>query len=166
MPQHLEIERKFILKAMPEKKPDDVVSIEQWYWKNQMGVWERARTWNSCVEGESWMHTIKKSISKGVSLEDEKSLSREEFESFKELCNSPNVESRYITKDRYLYNDGNLCWEVDVFDSGYHLIIAEIEMPKKNFNLKIPVFIEEVLLLEVTGLKQFSNRNLSIKTNI
>lgn len=163
---HLEIERKFLLKAMPERKPDEIVSIEQWYWKNKTGIWERARIWDSNIEGISWIHTIKKTLSKGVSLEDEKPLTEEEFESFKNICLSPKSESRFITKERYLYEDGDLYWEVDVFDNGYHLIVAEVEMPKKNFNLRIPDFISDVLLLEVTGLKQFSNRNLSLKTNI
>lgn len=40
----LEIERKFIVKSLPSINPDDIFSIEQYYFKNQEGVWERART--------------------------------------------------------------------------------------------------------------------------
>jgi CYTH domain-containing protein len=41
--------------------------------------------------------------------------------------------------------------------------VAEIEIPTKNHKVNIPNFIADKLLLEVTGLKQFSNRNLSNK---
>jgi CYTH domain-containing protein len=41
--------------------------------------------------------------------------------------------------------------------------VAEIEIPKKTFKVKIPDFIKSKMLLEVTGLKQFSNKNLSNK---
>jgi CYTH domain-containing protein len=163
MPAKLEIERKFLLKAMPDRKPDEIVQIEQWYYKNKKGIWERARTWNSTKSGENWIHTVKKSISKGVSLEDERPLSREEFEKFTDVCMSKASESRFITKERYIYKSGDLKWEIDKFDNGYHLIIAEIEIPKKSFKIEIPDFIGELILLEVTGLKQFNNRNLSMK---
>jgi len=160
---HLEIERKFLLKAMPEREPDEIVQIEQWYVKNKKGIWERARTWNSNVSGQNWIHTIKKSVSKGVNIEDEKALTKDEFLKFTKNCLEPKSESRYITKERYIYKDGDLKWEIDKFDNGYHLIIAEIEIPKKNFKVQIPEYIKQVLLIEVTGMKQFNNRNLSIK---
>ena len=44
-----------------------------------------------------------------------------------------------------------------------HEELFEIEIPKKTYKLTLPDFIKEVNLLEVTGLKQFSNRNLSLK---
>ena len=34
----LEIERKFLLKAMPNRDPKEVVKIDQWYWKNKKGI--------------------------------------------------------------------------------------------------------------------------------
>lgn len=37
----LEIERKFLLKAMPDRYPSEIVNIDQWYWKNKKGIWER-----------------------------------------------------------------------------------------------------------------------------
>jgi CYTH domain-containing protein len=159
----LEIERKFLLKSIPDVEPVEIIKIEQWYWKNHRGTWERARLCNSSINGEYYVHTIKKSISKGVNMEDEKFLSKEEFESFVERCKDKNEESRFISKDRWVYPQGDLKWEVDIFNSGHHLIVAEIEIPKKTFKVKIPDFIKSKMLLEVTGLKQFSNKNLSNK---
>lgn len=159
----LEIERKFLLKAMPDIKPTEIVKIDQYYFKNKEGIWERARSWNSNIKGVSYIHTVKKSVSKGVNLEDEKFLTKEEFDLFLNKCKSGTVESRFISKERWIYPDGKLYWEVDMFNSGHHLIVAEIEIPTKNHKITIPDFIENKLLLEVTGLKQFSNKNLSNK---
>lgn len=159
----LEIERKFLVKSLPNKTPDDVYKIEQFYLKNSEGIWERARTYHSDKTGDKYIHTIKKSVSKGVNMEDEYEMTQEQFEEFRAKCYEPNTESRHISKERWVYNDGSLRWEVDLFKSGYHLIVAEIETPTKKYDLEIPKFIQDVLLLEVTGLKQFSNRSLSLE---
>lgn len=159
----LEIERKFLLKAMPSKAPDDVFAIDQYYLKNKSGIWERARTYHSENSGDTYIHTVKKSVSKGVNIEDEKELTKEQFEEFKSNCLSGKFESRFISKERHVYKEGELKWEVDKFGSGYNLIIAEIEIPKKTFKISFPDYISQVALLEVTGIKQFSNRSLSLK---
>ena len=159
----IEIERKFLLKSLPKTKPQQSIKIDQYYLKTTSGVWERARTWESSNGDSKFIHTIKRSVSKGVNIEDEHLMSKDEFLGFKERCLSSNQESKFIEKVRHIYPDGQLFWEVDVFANGYQLIIAEIEIPKKTFKLTIPDFIKEVNLLEVTGLKQFSNRSLSIK---
>lgn len=158
----LEIERKFLLKAMPKKTPDDIFVIDQYYIKKS-GIWERARTYHSEISGDTYIHTIKKSVSKGVNIEDEKEITKEEFEDFKQNCLSGKYESRFISKERHVYKEAELKWEVDKFGSDYNLVIAEIEIPKKSFKINFPDYISEVLLLEVTGLKQFSNRSLSLK---
>jgi CYTH domain-containing protein len=159
----LEIERKFLLKSMPDIPPAEIVKIDQFYLKNDIGTWERARSWDSNTKGKSWIHTVKKSVSKGVNLEDERFLTEKEFKEFKSKCLLSTTESRFISKERWIYPGGNLYWEVDIFNSGHHLIVAEIEIPTKNYKVNIPKFIDDKLLLEVTGLKQFSNRNLSNK---
>jgi len=157
----IEIERKFLLKKMPSIEPDEILDIEQYYWENSDGVWERARTYHSNINGDSYIHTIKTSVSKGISMEDESQMTKEEFEIFKNKC-LLNRNSKFINKKRYIYKYGDLKWEVDVFENDYKLIIAEIELPKKRYKLKFPDYIKDALLLEVTGLKQFNNRSLSL----
>src|ERR1035437_6275232 len=166
--QHLEIEQKFLLKAMPDKEPSEVVNIYQWYWKNKKGIWERARSWESNTKGIKWIHTVKKTISKGVNMEDEHEITQEEFDLFTQRCVLPKEDSRFISKERWIYpiEGSDLYWEVDKFDCGHHLIVAEIEIPKKTFKITMPSFIKDKFLMEVTGIKQFSNRNLSNKVNI
>ena len=168
---HIEIERKFLMKSLPLKETIvDIVDIDQYYWKNSKGIWERARTWFTQDGKKRWIHTIKKSVGKGVNIEDEKDITEEEYNAFilkcKEKKKDKKDNGRFISKKRHIYKDDrSMTWEVDVFSSGVHTIVAEVELPKKNFKLKIPKFIDEVMLLEVTDLKQFSNRNLSNKIN-
>lgn len=159
---NLEIERKFLLKSTPDKEPIEKIKINQWYLKKTNG-WQRVRKCSSDVRGTYYVHTIKKSISKSVNLENEKFITKEKYKEFVELCKSDRYESRNITKERWIYphTQDDLIWEVDVFNGGHHMIIAEIEIPKKSYKVKIPKLIKDKLLLEVTGLKQFSNKNLS-----
>lgn len=159
----IEIERKFLLKAMPDVLPTEVVKIDQFYFKNKEGVWERVRQWNSSLYGKKWVHTIKTKISDFSNEEVEKDITKLEYEEFKKECRENKSNSRYIKKDRYIYPDGNLYWEVDIFKDKCHIIIAEIEIPSEDYDLDIPEFISKKTLLEVSGQKQFSNRSLSIK---
>ncbi len=157
----IEIERKFLLKSLPIPPPTDSIKIDQFYLKNSSGIWERVRKWEG-KEGIKYIHTIKKSISKIENLEDEKDVPLDFYNKFVNKCLSGKFDSKFINKVRHLYYDKDLIWEVDEFDNGYKLIIAEVEIPIKTFKLKIPDFIREVLLLEVSGMKQFSNRSLSL----
>ncbi len=99
-------------------------------------------------------------------MEDERDMTKEEFDKFVTRCKVKGEDSRFISKERWIYPvDFNLYWEVDMFDSGHHLIVAEIEIPKKSFKITMPNFIKDKFLMEVTGIKQFSNRNLSNKVH-
>jgi|LauGreDrversion4_2_1035121.scaffolds.fasta_scaffold54239_4 hypothetical protein len=159
----IEIERKFLLKAMPDLIPTDIIKIDQFYFKNNKGVWERVRQYNSNVTGLKWIHTIKNRINELSNEEIEKEISKKEYDKFKTKCYANKLNARHIRKERWIYPDGNLKWEVDLFKDNYHLIIAEIEIPSEDYNLVLPEFISKKSLLEVTGMKQFSNRSLSIK---
>jgi len=161
----IEIERKFLLKSLPKIDPDDSIDIEQLYlYRNN--IWERVRSWKSQkTMEEKFIHTVKTSISKSANIEDEKFISKDEFETFKSECFDPKSQSLQIFKTRHIYPMGKLYWEVDEFHNDYRLIIAEIEIPKKNYKVVIPKYISDLILLEVTGIKQFSNRNLSLKIN-
>lgn len=159
----IEIERKFLLKSMPDINESEKIEINQWYMKNDSGIWERIRSSLSTKKGVYFEHTIKTNISKGVNIEEEKELTQEEFNNL--LKNFKKPQCRYLSKNRFIFTNGELKWEVDFFKNGNHLIIAEIEIPDENYNLIIPDFIKEKILLEVTGIKQFSSRSLANKLN-
>ncbi len=159
---HLEIERKFLVRSLPSRKPSSVIHIDQYYWKNPKGVWERVRTWYSTDGSKRWIHTIKKYVSKGVNMEYEKDITEIEFNAFVRKCSKTGECGKFISKTRHIYVDSNkMKWEVDVFNTGATIIMAEVELPKKNFKVKIPKFMKDIILLEVTELKNFSNRNLA-----
>jgi CYTH domain-containing protein len=160
---NLEIERKFLLKSLPEVQPEQIVEIHQFYFKNQEGIWERARSWSSSNGDLKYIHTIKKNVSKISNLEEEYLMTLKQFNDFKTRCYKTPNESKYIKKVRYIYKDGDLKWEVDEFNNGYKLIIAEIEIPTEEYEVIAPEFIKDLVLIEVTGMKPFSNRSLSIK---
>ncbi len=159
----LEIERKFLLKSLPDIKADQVVEIEQFYFKNDKGIWERARSWFSSNGDKKYIHTVKKSVSKSVNIEDEHDLTFKQFISFKNKCYKTPDDSKYIKKTRYIYKDGSLKWEIDEFNNDYKLIIAEIEIPRQDYEVIIPDYLKDLVLIEVTGMKPFSNRSLSLK---
>jgi CYTH domain-containing protein len=162
----IEIERKFLLKGIPEKKPNEIIKINQWYLKNEEGVWERIRSWDSNLNGKKWIHTIKTRISDMSNIEDEKEVSEKEFIAFQRKSHYKLNQGRSIIKERLIYIDGENKWEVDVFKSGCQLVIAEVEIPSEDYDLFIPEFIDKKNLMEVTGLKQFSNRSLANKVKI
>ncbi len=156
----IEIERKFLLKSIPDGKPSETIKIKQWYLKVD-GIWERARSMESNISGIKWVHTIKTRISDSSNIEEERDLSKDEFDDFVKRCKGSKQNAKYITKQRRIYPDGDLKWEVDVFSQKCHIIVAEVEIPTEDYELAIPDFIQKKNLLEVTGMKQFSNRSLS-----
>lgn len=159
---NLEIERKFLLKRLPDEKPDEVIKMDQWYLK--VGdVYERVRQrqWKSTGKID-WIHTIKNYVDEMTNEEIEKLISPEEYHNFIKKCKEPDSDSRYIQKRRLIYKNGNDTWEVDKFLE-VDVIIAEIEIPNKEYEVKLPNFIIDNLIYEVTGIKEFSNKNLSDK---
>jgi len=160
MEKMIEIERKFLLKSIPDGKPSETIKIKQWYLKVD-GIWERARSMESNISGIKWVHTIKTRISDSSNIEEERDLSKDEFDDFVKRCKGSKQNAKYITKQRRIYPDGDLKWEVDVFSQKCHIIVAEVEIPTEDYELAMPDFIQKKNLLEVTGMKQFSNRSLS-----
>lgn len=63
-----------------------------------------------------------------------------------------------INKTRYIIPNGELNWEVDIFeDLNAGLIIAEIELPTEDTEFDIPEWID----MEITSFKNYSNFELS-----
>jgi CYTH domain-containing protein len=157
----LEIERKFLLKGLPNRVADEKLYIMQYYIKNSEGIWERARQYHSLSDNHvKYVHTIKKPLGKGINEEIEYEMTLDQFQSFLEKWEEIDG-SRMIHKIRHIYKQGELKWEVDEFLGPMKLVVAEIEIPTRKFKLNIPNFISGITLMEVTGIKTFSNKNLS-----
>lgn len=160
--ENLEIERKFLLRNLPDLKWTDILTVDQFYKKNKT-FWDRYRKLDSKIfDTIKYQHTIKKTISKGINQEIECDLSEDDFIKNLSKCYLSKSESRKINKIRHIFPHGDLKWEIDYFPD-YDLVIAEIEIPKIDHDLTIPDYIKNLLITEVTYNKEFSNRSLATK---
>ncbi len=70
-----------------------------------------------------------------------------------------------LKKDRYIYEQGGLKWEIDLFKDSdrVYFILAEVELPEGSLRpKKMPPFLERHLLYEVQLTDdRFSNKRLA-----
>ena len=148
----VEIERKFLLKDQRWKKDDqgndiDGIRFRQGYIPTDEST-VRVR-----LEGNRAVLTIK-----GKTV----GMSRLEFEyeipfndandMLDQLCQKPLIE-----KTRYIRREGDLSWEIDIFDGdNAGLMVAEVELESEDQNVKMPAWVGE----EVTGDAKYYNSNL------
>lgn len=152
-----EIERRFLLKSLPKwTGPIERSRIAQFYCEDTDGSY-RVRSERFENGDVVYTKTQKKNWSFGVFIEDEEVISKEIFDKMivEPFCN------RVLYKTRNRIPDQKLIWEVDDFSAPLQIVIAEIELPAIDHFFEIPTFIKQVLLMEITGMKQFSNFELA-----
>jgi CYTH domain-containing protein len=166
-----EIERRFLLKNFPIPTSNftlEVQTINQYYYLID-DVCNRIRKIESSIFGIGYLHTIK-TYKDGVTYEDEKFLSFEDYKVILDDIHSGKYTSKYLDKTRYIFPTSidvdfgdneikNIKWEIDVFN--FSLIIAEVEIPDMNFDLQIPDFINKQIIFEATGIQELSNQRLA-----
>jgi CYTH domain-containing protein len=160
-----EIERKFLLKKLPNIEYDEVVYMKQYYLKTGEGYSDRIRRLES-KEGIFYQRTKKKRTGSRINQEKEKEISVEKFNKLKKKAISK------IEKFRHIKYDGEYKWEIDIFKN-LDLVIGEIEIvvegednlteiTNKINSFPLPEFIIENLIMEVSDFKPFSNKRLAI----
>ena len=151
----LEVERKFLLTGLPDEvREAPSVRIEQG-WLAGETIRERLRR-VSDASGERFYRTIK--LGTGLTrAEFEESISREMFEPLWPLTAGCRVEKR-----RYKVREGELVWEIDVFE-GRDLVTAEVALPSPDaaLTLTLPDWLAHRVVRELTGDPAFSNLNLA-----
>lgn len=165
----LETERRFLLKALPletdnceEMSPEDTYDIEYFITQHYLSskkdlITKRIRhIINKRNDDIKFIYTEKERVSDITCNESEKEISIDEYHDL------ATKSKRTIFKTRYVYQMNNLKWEIDCLDHESGLIIAEIELPSEDYDLKIPKFIQEQIIYEVSGIKEFSNSSLAI----
>ncbi|MBL8960862.1 MAG: CHAD domain-containing protein [Gemmatimonadetes bacterium] len=152
-PADTEIERKYLLVAVPEHWPEgETVFIDQGYLPGDRLV-ERVRRTRSRA-GERFHRTVKSGV--GLSrLEIEEECTRELFEAL-----WPLTDGRRVTKRRHRVRDGALTWEIDEF-TDRDLVLAEVEVPSADYPVTVPEWLEPVVVREVTGDPAFANSTLA-----
>jgi CHAD domain-containing protein/CYTH domain-containing protein len=150
----LEIERKFLLSGVPEiAREAPSLRIEQG-WMAGERIRERLRRVCDASGGERFYRTIK--LGSGPTrAEYEETIPREMFEPLWPLTKGSRVE-----KQRIQIRDGELTWEIDVFE-GRDLVTAEVELPSPDAPLVIPDWLGPCVVREVTGDPAYSNLNLA-----
>ena len=149
-----EIERKFLLSALPEMpEPVEVLEIEQGYLPGVRFV-ERLRRQRARDGTVRHFRTVK--VGTGVErLELEEETDPETFEHLWLL-----TEGRRLRKRRYVIPDGSRYWEIDEF-LDRDLVLAEQELPSVQSDVTIPEWLRPVLVRDVTLERKYTNRSLA-----
>ena len=150
----LEIERKYLLSALPQfPRVDTVLEIDQGYIPGETLI-ERLRRERHPDGAVKYYRTIK--LGSGVQrIEVEDETDRATFEHLWML-----TDGRRLTKRRYLVPNGDDVWEVDEF-TDRELVLAELEIDHVDARIDIPAWLEKVLVREVTDEKAYTNRSLA-----
>ena len=153
--KNLEIERKYLLKRLPTQiKWDLIINIKQYY------LPDKTRIRESFTNGEyTYVKCNKTLLSKNPRVYDEVEilLAKDKFIALLKKAKRGLMKTRFIKKVQ-----GKLKWEVDVYED-LDLVVAELEIPSRKFKIKIPRFISDVLIMDVTKFSEFTNRSLSEK---
>lgn len=167
-----EIERRFLLRAMPKGlRSDSPIHITQYYVDrggSRIRIRESHQTKLFESRGNTSIQDISKyDVTKKVRLRDgvyDESITWITKATYDKLV--PKAH-KAISKCRFeipcVMNGVKLKWEIDFFKLPLRLIIAEIEIPKEGFKIKMPKFIKDVLIMEVTSIKEMSNYALAEK---
>jgi CHAD domain-containing protein/CYTH domain-containing protein len=148
-----EIERKYLLRGLPERvRGVESSEIEQGYLPGG-AVRERLRR---AVGPRGARHTRTVKVGAGIA--------RAEFE--EEVAPSvfarlwPLTEGARLRKRRYRISDGELTWEIDEF-LDRPLVLAEIELPAEDTPVEPPEWLAPWIVREVTGEPEFSNLRIA-----
>ena len=147
---NLEIERRFLIKNNKWRKYiiNQVLIVQGYLSSNNDGWIVRLRS-----ENKQFKLTLKKHIIQSTSLEFDYEINSNEGNQI-----LSNIKDK-IKKERFYLKINDKNWIVDIFQDGNApLEIAEIELETEQETIMIPDFISE----EITGIKMFSNYQLSI----
>ena len=144
-PNNTEIERKFIVKYLPESHGEGMVIKQGYLSENE--VTTRIRIGS----GRAWITVKGKTVG----------LSRPEFEYEIPLEDAEKMLSLFcpqkIEKTRYFINNHGHIWEVDIFEGcNEGLMLAELELNSEDESFEIPDWIGE----EVSDDPRYRNSRL------
>jgi CYTH domain-containing protein len=150
----VEIERKYLLRALPKfPRPSVVLDIDQGYLPGERLV-ERLRRQQSQDGTLRYFRAVK--LGSGVErTELEEETDRKTFDHLWQL-----TEGRRLRKRRYVVPEGDDMWEIDEF-LDRPLVLAELELEHADEKVKIPDWLERVVVREVTDEKEYTNRSLA-----
>lgn len=167
----LEIERKFLLARMPD------IPLEAERWQIDQGYLAPPQVADALPGAEPGAslsvvgrirrivfqdgtiictHTIKTG-SGMVRQQVERNISIEQFEQL-----WPRTAGRRIRKRRHRVHDAHALWEIDEFQD-MDLVIAEIELPTPDAEVRCPTWLEHHVVREVTDDPQYTNAAIALR---
>lgn len=155
--ENIEIERKFVI-VIPEKEVlarFEYSDITQTYLLSNPGVTHRVRS-RIFADKIIYTETKKIRIDKMSCVEDEREITREEYEN---LLLIANTEQTPIKKRRYIIPFDGRTFEIDIYEKWHRTCIMEVELPTRAEEVEFPPFIR--IVREVTGEKAYSNASMS-----
>ena len=152
-PAPTEIERKYLLSALPERALGLTPAVlRQGYLPGERLI-ERIR----CItlpDSTRWVRTVK--LGAGlVRIEVEEDATPALGEALWALTTGKRVE-----KVRYAIPEGDLVWEIDAF-TDRQLFLAEVELPHADHAVRIPDWLHPHVVREVTDEREFTNWSLA-----
>ncbi|MDE2188665.1 MAG: AAA family ATPase [Patescibacteria group bacterium] len=159
-PVPLEKEDKFLIKSFDPATISvkwNESTIVQDYLVSPIATKEHRVRARTDGESTSYYYTVKHDISPGVRVEQEKMLTKREYESLLTLRN-PNMTT--IKKRRICFFWREQFFEVDLFQANHQgLVLLEAERTDRTPELELPPFIG--IIRNVTNDKQYSNAELA-----
>jgi CHAD domain-containing protein/CYTH domain-containing protein len=151
--QHLEIERKYLLRDLPSLDgASETVEIFQG-WLPGDAVRERLRRTDG-NGSQRFYRTIKAGTGLArLELEDET-----DARVFETLW--PLTEGRRVRKRRFKIPEGDCVWEIDEF-LDRDLVLAEVELPSTDAAVELPRWLAPYVVREVTSEAEYKNENLA-----
>lgn len=149
----VEIERKFLLSALPQEMPTgETHEIAQGYLPGERLV-ERLR--HDRANGtEVFLRSVKSGAGM-VRMELEEETTRALFEHL-----WPLTKGRRLVKRRYVIHSPEHRWEIDEF-LDRPLVVAEVELADADAPVTIPDWLQPAIEREVTGEPEYLNVNLA-----
>lgn len=153
--EHLEIERKFLLRELPPHvRGFPVLELEQG-WLPGERLRERLRRTHD-EGGERFFRAVKLPAGPaGVRMELEEQTSPELFRAL-----WPFTAGQRVRKRRFRVPHGALVWEIDQF-TDRELVLAEVELPEHGAEAAIPGWLVPYVVREVTDEPGYLNLNLA-----
>lgn len=165
-----EIERKYLLTAIPDINYDAIIRISQFYKEDKPERIRRSELFpkpRKPIEN-FWMkddhkirceHTIKKQIEGKEGLQEtNKEISIGDFDNMSKNFPNQVFKLRHVKSCK---NNPGLKWEIDDFSCHstrrVKIIMAEIEVPELSYEVTFPLWLKPYVLMEVTEDKRFSN---------
>ena len=156
----IEIERKFLIRIpayeiIESQKNFRVRKIKQTYLQSEGK--KNARVRSIAENGETtYIKTVKERISTLSCFEDERAISRSEYE---KLLLIADKEKKSIHKIRYSFEYCGHILEIDVYEFWDDRATLEIELSSEDEEFTIPSFIE--VIKEISADKRYKNTNLA-----